>query len=220
MIESPLSKRTLVDFSQYKRKFFFDLFTEKDYPFFGAVIQLDITALYATVKSNGFPFFLTFTYCLQKAVNRVSEFRHRIVNDQLYEYDVVHPAFTVAQEDRAFGFCDGIYHDTFKTFLEINQPRLDYVKKGGLSGDSNRDSMFFISVAPWFSFTSVEHPRNSKNDTVPIFTIGKYEKKDNDTVIMPFGIHVHHGLMDGQHVAFLIEELQNEMNILSKKEGC
>lgn len=212
-MNNPVSECTLVDMSSYKRRFFYDFFTEKDYPFFAATISLDITDLLRFVKKKDLPFFLTFTYCLQKAVNSIPEFKHRIVNDLLYEYDVVHPGFTVAQEERAFGFCDGIYAADYQNFLDVNIPRLDFVKKGGQSGGADRNSMFFISVAPWFSFTSVEHPRNSKNDTVPIFTIGKYEK-ENDIVKMPFAMHVHHGLMDGQHLAWLVENLISEMDNL------
>jgi chloramphenicol O-acetyltransferase type A len=41
----------------------------------------------------------------------------------------------------------------------------------------------------------------------PIFTLGKFEK-DNDKILLPIAIQVHHAVCDGYHVGKFAEGLQ------------
>ena len=55
--------------------------------------------------------------------------------------------------------------------------------------------MFFISNLPWFSFTSITHPYDKKYGSIPVVSIGKYCEQ-NENLVIPIGIQVHHGLVD------------------------
>ncbi len=51
-------------------------------------------------------------------------------------------------------------------------------------------------------------------DSNPKVTWGKYFKQD-DRVLMPFSVQVHHGLMDGLHVGRYFEMLQRYIDELT-----
>jgi chloramphenicol O-acetyltransferase type A len=44
---------------------------------------------------------------------RVPEFRYRIRNDDLIEFDTVHPLSTIMEKDDVFSFCTMEYHEDF-----------------------------------------------------------------------------------------------------------
>ena len=207
----PVSTRTEVDLTVFSRKKMYDYFLEKDNPFFSLTIHLDITDFSEYQKKRTLPFFLSFTFLLQKAFNEIEELKYRICEEGLFLYDVIHPAFTVASKDDSFTFCDGVFNHDFDAFLKENNPRLEKAKQGEDLIQDDRNRMFYISVLPWLSFTSVEHPRNSKYDSVPIITIGKYFE-ENGKVKLPFALEVHHSLADGYHVGLLVQKLEAYLN--------
>ena len=77
-------KRILKD---YKRESHFDYFNSLSYPYVGVTVNVEITDLLKKVKAEKLPFFLTFCYCVSKAANGVPEFRQRIVNNSIVEYE-------------------------------------------------------------------------------------------------------------------------------------
>ena len=46
---------------------------------------------------------------------------------------------------------------------------------------------------------------------IPIFTMGKYYKEDNK-IILPLAIQVHHAVCDGFHICRFVNELQELIN--------
>ena len=68
------------------------------------------------------------------------------------------------------------------------------------------------SVLPWISFTAIMHPTNcNSKDSVPRIVFGKYHVVDNKKM-MPVSVEVHHGMMDGYHIARYLEEFQKLLN--------
>jgi chloramphenicol O-acetyltransferase type A len=65
-----------------------------------------------------------------------------------------------------------------------------------------------FSTLPWFDFTSISHARNFEfEDSAPRITFGKITETTGRRTL-PVSIHVHHGLVDGSHVAEFIDGLQ------------
>ncbi|MEO1727250.1 MAG: CatA-like O-acetyltransferase, partial [Bacteroidota bacterium] len=57
-------------------------------------------------------------------------------------------------------------------------------------------------------FTSISHARSWRTgDSVPKITFGGY-RREGEHIQMPVSVEVHHGLMDGLHVARFLERLQ------------
>lgn len=47
--------------------------------------------------------------------------------------------------------------------------------------------------------TSIVHPYSRQYGSIPVISIGKYFTQGN-SLMLPIGLQVHHGLVDGIHV--------------------
>lgn len=73
------------------------------------------------------------------------------------------------------------------------------------------ENLFNISALPWVNFTSFNlNLQNGYNYLLPIFTIGKFTKKD-DKYMLPLSLQVHHATTDGYHVGSFLEDLQSDI---------
>jgi chloramphenicol O-acetyltransferase type A len=149
---------------------------------------------------------LFLSFLISKAVNRVPELRHRPIEDELFEFDRVDPGFTVLLNDRTFSFCDSRYFEDFDEYRKYSIERINEVRANPDCGTGDKHHMFFISNLPWFSFTSITHPYDKKYGSIPVVSIGKYYEQ-NENLVIPIGIQVHHGLVDGIHVGDFYQHL-------------
>ena len=76
-----------IEMDHYKRKSHFDYFNSLAFPYVGTTVNIDITKLQSAVKAQKLPFFLTICYCVSRAANAVPEFRQRIANGGIIEYE-------------------------------------------------------------------------------------------------------------------------------------
>ena len=79
--------RKQIDISSYPRIEHFRHFLAMDHPCASVTVNVDITDFVPRLKAAGFPFFLSFQYAAVRAANRIPEFRQRIVDDGIVEYD-------------------------------------------------------------------------------------------------------------------------------------
>lgn len=61
-----------------------------------------------------------------------------------------------------------------------------------------------INVVPWYSFTAITMPYSHQHASVPVISIGKFYQQQSATMI-PLAIHTNHALIDGYHVAKLLD---------------
>ena len=85
-----------IEMDHYKRKSHFDYFNSLAFPYVGTTVNIDITKLQSAVKAQKLPFFLTICYCVSRAANAVPEFRQRIANGGIIEYENCRTSHTVA----------------------------------------------------------------------------------------------------------------------------
>lgn len=201
-----------LDMETYKRKNHFEYFNSLAYPYVGLTVNVDITDLLKTIKAKGLPFFLSICYCVSRAANRVPEFRQRILNNQIIEYDDCLTSHTVALSDGTFCYCD----------LDSNRPFEDYIcyaayeqekAKQKNSIDENADDALgkiFISTIPWVSYTALINPTPVPADSNPRITWGKYFMQ-NEKVLLPVSVLCHHALVDGLHISRFYDFLNEEI---------
>ena len=104
---------TPINMDRYPRQRMYELFKGFEIPVTTRTIQLDITALWSYVKDNQYRFTPVLGFILTRAVNHVPELRHRILNEQLVEYNKVVPSYVVLSEDKQVFFSMGVFTDVF-----------------------------------------------------------------------------------------------------------
>ena len=221
-MKKTIPEYTPVDLSCWARKEHFEVFQTFAQSTFNQTVLLDITALLKHIKEVGWKFYPTIIFLLSKVVNRHTEFRMAIKDNELVIWNEVHPSYTIFHNETEtfsslWSHYDGNIHHFQHVYAE-NMARygnnLSYWPKG-----ESLENIFFVSAIPWVSFTSFNiNVANMQNFFSPMFTIGKYYNQDGK-VLLPLAIQVHHSVCDGFHVARLINELQEiSDNILHHSE--
>jgi len=117
-------------------------------------------------------------FLLSKAVNRHTEFRMAIKNNELVIWNEIHPSYTIFHNEtetfsQLWSHYDGNIHH-FQQYYSEDVARygndLSYWPK-----EESRENVFFVSGIPWVSFTSFNmNIAHMKNFFAPMFTLGKY----------------------------------------------
>ncbi|MCD6447159.1 MAG: chloramphenicol acetyltransferase [Candidatus Marinimicrobia bacterium] len=205
--------KQIIDINTWDRKGPFQHFLKYSDPYFGICTNVDCTKAYARAKEMDVSFFLYYFYLSLDAANAMPEFRTRLENDKPVIYDKISGSPTVLRDDGGLGFAMLEYENTFEDFLKKAEPELKRVKTTPKL-DTSKDcaETIYYSILPWIKFTSVKHPVDLPNtEGVPILTFGK-TFKEGKRLMMPLGVHAHHALMDGTHVARFVESFQNRLD--------
>lgn len=194
----------------WSRKPQYDFFKSYEDPFFNLTANLEVTNLYAYCKQHKLSFSLACIFVAIKTINEIPEFKLRIKNGKVVQFDSVPIGSTVLNDDNTFSFCDFPYVNSISEF-DATGKRIIQKHKEGVTFDpqENEVQMVHCSTLPWISFTGFKHAR--KGDEVgkgiPKIIFGKWFE-DNELKKIPFSVEVHHALMDGYHVALLFEKMQ------------
>lgn len=131
--------------------------------------------------------------------------------NRLGYWDVIDPMYTVLNRDtETFSAVWTKYDKCFHRFYRACLDDTAQYASGVLFPQNNLPSnVFNISSVPWLDFTSFNlNVFSGDNYLLPIFTIGKY-KKENDKTLMPLAIQCHHAVCDGFHVGRFIDALRH-----------
>ncbi|MDE7286020.1 MAG: chloramphenicol acetyltransferase, partial [Lachnospiraceae bacterium] len=195
-----------LDMDTYKRKTHFAYFNSLSYPYCGITVNVDITDLLEKIKKEGLPFFFTVCFCVSKAANGGAQFRQRILDGRIIEFDRCKTSHTVALEDGTYCYCT----------LEDDMPFSEYTVDAALRQeeakqmhtiDEEEDEVydkFFISTLPWISYTAIVQPVPVPADSNPRITWGRYFEQGG-RILLPVSVLCHHALVDGVHLARFYE---------------
>jgi len=200
--------KTRIDQENWVRKDHFKFFSQFEEPFFGFAVKIDCTGAYAFAKANGHSFFL---YSLHKsllAVNQIDEFRTRILDGEVWQFDFVNASPTINRPDGTFGYAYFDFENDFETFAAKAKIEIEKVQLSkGLITSVTGDNIIHFSFIPWIDFTGLSHARSfSHKDSIPKICFGKMTE-ENGRRFMPMSVHGHHGLMDGYHIGRYIDLL-------------
>ena len=225
--------RKYIDMTKYPRLDHFRHFLTMQQPCVSITVQIDITDWLSRLKASGCPFFLSFQYAVVRAANRIPEFRQRIVDDKIVEYDYCNPSYIVSLPDDTYRYCN----------VNVNQPFAQYLKESRVKQDAALHSehleeeegdvlgLLFISCVPWFNYTEAMMPYPGGSFSNPSFCWGGYRTEkylaledgrvtEKVKTSIPVTLFFNHALIDGIHAGRFFDNLGDELNnfIFSTKE--
>lgn len=210
---------TPIDLDTYARRYWYEHFCQFEIPITYRTIQIDVTALKTYCKQNNRKFSLTLGFILTRANNHVREFRHRIVNDTLVEYDRIIPAFTVLQPNNVFAIARGVYTDSYADDYRANLSNNERVATGLTTQQpSDHFGQVFITTNPWTTQTAVQAPYSKRLASMPVYCVGRMYD-DGDRIKVGLGLQVHHGLVDGYHIGHLVDIIHQHLETPAIIEG-
>ena len=201
-----------IDKENWGRKEYFEHYFSDVPCTYSITVKLDITR----IKEKKQKLYPTMLYYLATVINRHAEFRTAINEDgELGIYSEMIPCYTVFHKDtETFSDLWTEYKANLDDFCAAyEEDMLKYGKQPGIIGKPNTPSnSFTVSMLPWATFEGFNlNLQKGYNYLIPIFTIGKYYQ-ENERIIIPIAIQVHHAVCDGFHVCRFISELQELIN--------
>lgn len=207
---------TYLDMETYKRKRHFEYFNQLACPYVGVTVNVDITDFLSTVKAKKLPFFLSVCYCVSKAANQVPEFRQRIMDNQIVEYEYCLTSHTVALSDGTYCYCDLDGNRSFEDYIRYAAEEQEKAKQRNSLDEEPGEALnkIFISTLPWISYTALINPTPVPADSNPRITWGKYFAQDKK-VLLPVSVLCHHALVDGLHISKFYDFLNKELAVVA-----
>lgn len=198
-----------VDIESWSRKTTYEFFKDYEDPFFNFTANVQVGSVYRFCKENDLSFSLTALYYSVLAANEIREFRIRLLDGKLVEFDRVHGTQTILNDDETFSFA---YFEMKDDVFEFNRAgKVAMAKYKALKTfdvESDRRDLIYYSVIPWVSFTSFKHAsRLDNSQTVPRIVFGKLFD-DGKRKLMPLSVEANHTIMDGFHVGKFFTRFQ------------
>ena len=208
MRESVVQRREQIDLEKWERRALFSFFHAFSEPFHGVCLRVDCTATYNFAKKEGLSVFLSLLHRSLVAAQQIENFRTRIVDGNVWRYEVVNGGSAVGRPNGTIGFAHYRYREGIAEFVGEASVEVERVRQRDDLERPQDANLIRYSTLPWFDFTSISHARDfSREDSAPRITFGKITETDGRCT-MPVSIHVHHGLADGSHVAQFVDRFQ------------
>ncbi|HDR7670636.1 Chloramphenicol acetyltransferase [Bacillus cereus] len=205
----------IIDRENWNREQYFEHYLKLKCTF-SMTVNVDITRLLKELHQKGIKFYPVFIYLISKLVNNHKEFR-TCFNDEgvLGYWEEMTPSYTIFhKDDKSFSSIWTDYSSGCYIFYKNYEEDMRcYANVHGLFTKENiPPNTFPISSIPWASFTGFNLNINNDGDfLLPIITCGKYFNEENK-VILPVSLQVHHSVCDGYHASRFLEDLQELSN--------
>lgn len=205
-----------IDMETYKRKSHFEYFNSLAFPYVGITVNVDITELLQVIKTQKLPFFFTICYCVSQSANQIAEFRQRILDNKIIEFEYCRTSHTVALSDGTYCYCDLNSNYSFADYISHATQEQEEAKQMNSINEDQEDVLdkIFVSTIPWLSYTALINPTPVPADSNPRITWGKYFVQ-NDKVLLPVSVLCHHALVDGLHISTFYELLNEQISIIA-----
>ena len=207
-----------IDMATYPRRDHFAHFCAMAYPYVGVTVDVDVTDLLALCREKGYSFYLLVLHAVALAADEVPEFRRRIDNGGIVEYESCPTSHTELKPDGTYAYCTLHHHMLLADYLaKAEAARAAVRESGSIEEEDDVQSMYFISTLPWLHYTQLIQPVACGEESNPRITWGKYQQNSDGRVMMPLSVLVHHALADGLHIARFYEEFERHMKLLCNK---
>lgn len=192
----------------------YEYFLSMQNPHASITVNCDISHLLQVVRQREYPFFLTLLHCVINAANAVPEFRQRIRGEDVVEYENCLSSHTVALPDGGYCYCQLDCSKPLEEFLPYALKEVERAKEDhSLEDGEDSGQLYFVTSVPWLSFTSLHLPTVDARDSNPRISFGKYFSQGEKT-LLPLGLQIHHGLMDGSHIARFFQGVEERIQNL------
>jgi len=200
----------------------------KDLPFqdfltsrYSMTVRVNAQNTYDFAKKNNIPFFNMTTACILEAINEIPEFKRRIIDDKVYEYEKINGVSPIMQEDHTIREIEIIplsEHDSLEKYNEyIENKKKNIENNQFLVEPSLRDIMPIcnLSCVPWIDFDSMTNIIASPHQLMPVITWGKLVDGK-----IPVSLTASHMFIFGYHFKLFYEKVENYLEnpeILKKR---
>ena len=202
-----------LDLANWPRRELFEFFIGYTNPYFNVCARVDVTKLVALARERpGVRVSLALHYFALRVANEIEPFRYRLKDGKVLVYEVVNGGTTVLLPNESFAYAYFDYQNDFEKFVRDAGSAVDNIRTGsGPLKPTMRDDLIYFTTLPWISFTSFAHARDrGRGESIPRIVFGKFTK-ENERLMLPISMEVHHALIDGLHVGRFLTRLEEAL---------
>ncbi|MDO5435195.1 MAG: CatA-like O-acetyltransferase [Clostridia bacterium] len=210
----------MIEPETYPRKAHLAYFMGMERPQFNITADVDVTELRRFCQEKGYSFFLSFLHIVALSADAVPQLRQRIRRltpeeillrgeaevlpggIEIREYAECPTSHTETAGNGTYCYCALHHHMPWEQYIRMAEELQRKAReKGSLEEDPEIEAFYFPTCIPWIHYRDVVHPMTDRFDSNPRFSWGKYEEDFRGRLMMPLTAAVHHGLVDGLHIA-------------------
>ena len=202
-----------LDLANWPRRELFDFFIDYTDPYFNVAARVDVTKLVCIVRDlPGVKISMAFHYFALRVANEIEPFRYRLKDKRVFVYDVVNGGTTVLLPNESFAYAYFDYQIDFQKFVCDAGKAVNEIRTGnGPLKPTMRDDVIYFTTLPWIAFTSFAHAHNKgRGESIPRIVFGRFTK-ENERLMLPISVEVHHALVDGLHVGRFLSRLEEAL---------
>lgn len=193
----------IIDLNSWDRKATYEFFHAFQDQLFSTDFDLTLPKNFAAIcKQAKLSPFVVFLYAFGTGLNKIENFRYRMLNDDIVLFDRVDPGWVELDVNKNLVIVKCQYTEDFKTFCSNVQNR-SVVKAQDLLDDP---AHFTVSSNHWVKWSSIKHTRLRDNETNQKLVLGQL---DDDKVRLSF--EVSHLFVDGYYVSLFKNEVEKSL---------
>ena len=180
---------------------------------YSMTVRVKSQSTYEYSKKNNLSFFNVTVACILEAINEIPEFKRRIIDDRVYEYDKVNAVSPIMQEDHTIKEIEILPPSEFESLTEFNsyiENKKEHIENNQfLVEPSLRDVLPIcnLSCIPWINFDSMTNIIVSSNQLMPVITWGK--QVDGK---IPISVTASHIFVFGYQFKLFYEKVEYYLN--------
>lgn len=196
----------VIDMKTWAGKDVYEHFLSVKNPFVGGTSEVDIKNLVKLAKEKRTTVNTLVMYTIGRAVNSISQFRLRMLDGKLVEFDnsCLNIPVTARGREGYFNFCNIDFDFDLDKFIQnVKTATLEAKKRKGLFPFEKREDAVYISHANGY-YTALNNPTNGKYDFYPRINWGEPKEgialSSNEAILIPITIEAHHSIISGYHL--------------------
>lgn len=200
-----------IDLATWPRREALALFRKFQKPQYSITARIDVTHILARKAAEpGFSGYLACLHAAGAGLHAVPELACRIRGDRVVQHHRLRLSPTLQFPDGRLGFSYLDWQPDFAIFAPLARAEIDRVlalgqMEPGIEGD---DAVAFLSCQPWLDFTAFDNPVFDADESIPRVCWGRYTPGGGGRWSVAVALQVHHGLLDGAHVAQFFAAMQ------------
>ena len=180
---------------------------------YSMTVRVNAQNTYDYSKNNNLPFFNMTSACILEAINEIPEFKRRIIDDKVYEYEKINAVSPIMQDDysiREIEILPLSEHESLEEYNSYIENKKENIEDNQfLVEPSLRDMLPIcnLSCIPWINFDSMTNIIASSNQLMPVISWGKLVDGK-----IPVSLTASHVFIFGYHFKLFYEKIENYLD--------
>ena len=146
---------------------------------YSMTVRVNAQKTYEYSKRNNMSFFNITSACILEAINEIPEFKRRIIDGKVYEYEKINAITPLIMEDNSLRVLEILpvsEHESIREYNKYLECKKNNIEKYQFMEDPSMSDVLPIcsfSCIPWINFDSMSNIMSSANQLMPVITWGK-----------------------------------------------